>query len=117
MRMNQGQDLTAAEIINNYEEADLVRLFGEFGQVRNAKTLAAKIAGARTARKVVSIGDLLGIIEPCIWGPRMRYLSQVFQSLRIEVNDEIESLHHFLQAAIEALAPGGRLVVITYQSG
>lgn len=116
MRMNQQGDTTAADLLNAYSTADLVQVFSQYGEVRNAKTLAAAITKDRKAKALKTIGDLLQIIDPLVRGNRLRYLSQVFQALRIEVNDEMGALKEFLQQALEVLRPGGRLVIISYHS-
>jgi len=116
MRMNQQQEVTAANIVMTYSEDALVALLSDYGQVRNAKTLARRLVECRDAGDIRTIGDLLQAMEPCIWGNRVRYLSQVFQALRIEVNDEIGALHDLMESSIELLSPGGRLVVISYHS-
>ena len=116
MRMNQSEGLTAADVINSYSEVDLVRIFSEFGEVRNSKTLAAGIVQQRQGMKIRSIGDFLAAIDPFVRGVRRKYLSQVFQALRIEVNDEISALEDFLVQCLEVLKPGGRLVFLSYHS-
>ncbi len=116
MRMNQAQSFTAADIIAKYSEDDLVRLFSDYGQVRNAKTLAAQIVEERRMCRIETIAGFIEAIGSCIRGSRPRYLAQVFQSLRIEVNHEIEALKDFLRAATEWLKPEGKLVVISYHS-
>lgn len=116
MRMNQRQAFTAADIIASYSERDLVRLFSDYGQVRNAKTLAAEIVTQRRQRRIDTIAGFIDVIGSCIRGSRAKYLAQVFQSLRIEVNHEVEALKEFLGAATEWLKPDGRLVVISYHS-
>lgn len=116
MRMNQQGEVSAADIINNYSAEDLQRVLGEYGEVRNARTLAQRIATERQVRGLRTINDLLTVIDPLIRGQRLRYLSQVFQALRIEVNDEMGALSDFLEQSLEVLAPGGRLVIITYHS-
>lgn len=116
MRMNQGTGNTAATILQEYGERELVRVFSELGEVRNSKTLAARIVEARRDHPLQTIGDLLALLEPLIKGQRLRYLSQVFQALRIEVNDEMGALEDFLMQSMEVLKPGGRLAIITYHS-
>lgn len=116
MRMNQSDGATAADIVNTYLEEDLVRVFSEYGEVRNSKTLAAGIVQARQGKAIQTVGDLLSVIDPLVRGLRRKYLSQVFQALRIEVNDEIGALESFLEQSLEVLRPGGRLVVISYHS-
>lgn len=116
MRMNQGMERTAASILNNYRRADLQQLFSRYGEVRNARTLAEAIVSAREINSIETAGRLLQIIKPIIRGRQNRYLAQVFQALRIEVNDEMSALDDFLQQSLEALKPGGRLAVISYHS-
>ncbi len=116
MRMNQGTGNTAATILQEYGERELVRVFSELGEVRNSKTLAARIVEARRDHPLQTIGDFLALLEPLIKGQRLRYLSQVFQALRIEVNDEMGALEDFLLQSMEVLKPGGRLAIITYHS-
>lgn len=116
MRMNQGMEQTAASILNNYRRADLQQLFSRYGEVRNARTLAEAIVSAREINSIETAGRLLQIIKPIIRGRQNRYLAQVFQALRIEVNDEMSALDDFLQQSLEALKPGGRLAVISYHS-
>lgn len=116
MRMNQGTGNTAATILQEYGERELVRVFSELGEVRNSKTLAARIVEARRDHPLQTIGDFLALLEPLIKGQRLRYLSQVFQALRIEVNDEMGALEDFLMQSLEVLKPGGRLAIITYHS-
>lgn len=116
MRMNRQQEKTAASIVNSYEPDALQEVFSRYGEVRNAKTLAQRIAEEREFRPIETIGAFLAAVEPVIRGHRARYLSQAFQALRIEVNDEMGALQDFLGQALELLRPGGRLVVITYHS-
>ncbi|GAB5552218.1 MAG: 16S rRNA (cytosine(1402)-N(4))-methyltransferase RsmH [Saprospiraceae bacterium] len=116
MRMNQEQVQTAADILNNYSAADLQQVLGTYGEVRNAKTLAQHIVEERSVRPIKTINDLLAILDPMVRGQRLRYLSQVFQALRIEVNDEMGALEDFLKQSIEVLGNKGRLSVITYHS-
>lgn len=116
MRMNQQDEQTAANIVNTYNAEALQHVLGTYGEVRNAKTLAQRIVAERAVREIRTIHDLLTIIEPLIRGQRLRYLSQVFQALRIEVNDEMGALAEFLEQSLEVLKPGGRLVIITYHS-
>ncbi len=117
MRMNQNGTLTAQKILNTYLEKDLHRIFGMYGEVTNAKTLAAKIVSARVNNKIETITQLKTIIGPLV--PKReenKYLAQVFQALRIEVNDELKALEEMLVQAAEILKPGGRLVVMSYHS-
>ena len=116
MRMNQQGDITAAEILNNYDAKTLQNVFSLYGEVRNAKTLANAIVDERNKKPIKTISEFLQILGPLIRGNRNRYLAQVFQALRIEVNDEIGALKTFLESAKEVLKPGGVLVVIAYHS-
>ena len=116
MRMNQGEGRTAADLVNVLDAEDLQYVLGQFGEVRNARTLALAIVAARTGRPIATIGDLLTIVDPLVRGQRNRYLAQVFQALRIAVNDEMGALEALLDQATALLRPGGRLVVISYHS-
>ncbi len=116
MRMNQSSDKTAIDVLNNYSPEELQQVLSEYGEVRNSKTVAQKIASERRNREIRTSGQFLHLLEPLIRGNRNRYLSQIFQALRIEVNDEINSLKTFIEEAAQALKPGGRLVVISYHS-
>jgi 16S rRNA (cytosine1402-N4)-methyltransferase len=116
MRMNRKDERKASDILNSYTVEQLQRIFSEYGEVRNSRSLAQKIVQEREVKKIQSIGDFLLMVEPLIRGFRGRYLAQVFQALRIEVNDEMGALHAFLEATLEILKPGGRLVVISYHS-
>ncbi len=116
MRMNQKADLTASEVLNKYSAEALQHMFSRYGEVRNSKTLAYKIVEDRQARPFKYISDLLGSMDTLIRGNRLRYLSQVFQAIRIEVNQEMQVLENFLEQALQVLKPGGRLVVISYHS-
>lgn len=115
MRMNQQGDVTAADIVNSYSPEALEKVFSQYGEVRNSRTLAHAICKNRQ-KAITTIGDFLLLIDPYIRGNKPRYLSQVFQALRIEVNDEIGALKTFLTDALEVLAPGGRLVIMSYHS-
>ena len=116
MRMNQSSDKTAIDVLNTYSPDELQQVLSEYGEVRNAKTVAQKIVSERRNRAIKTSGQFLHLLESLIRGNRNRYLSQIFQALRIEVNDEINSLKTFIEEAAQALKPGGRLVVISYHS-
>jgi 16S rRNA (cytosine1402-N4)-methyltransferase len=117
MRMNQSSDLSAKEVVNNYSEADLHRIFGIYGEIQNAKSLANTIATARLNSPIVTIADLKNVISARIpKGKENKYLAQVFQALRIEVNQELEALKDFLMQTADVLESGGRLVIMSYHS-
>lgn len=116
MRMNALEGLTAADVLNTYSAEELQRVFGELGEVRNARTLAQACVRERSGQAFRNTGDLVSLCEKNRMGDRWRYLSQVFQALRMEVNDEVGALGDFLTDSLEMLAEGGRLVVITYHS-
>ncbi|MFK7810781.1 MAG: 16S rRNA (cytosine(1402)-N(4))-methyltransferase RsmH [Saprospiraceae bacterium] len=116
MRMDQQQTITASTILNTYEANTLQNIFSKYGEVRNAKTLAQAIVQARDKKPILTTGDFMLILDNVIRGSKMKYLSQVFQALRIEVNDEMGALQDFLKGSLEVLKPGGRLVVISYHS-
>jgi 16S rRNA (cytosine1402-N4)-methyltransferase len=117
MRMNQSSGLSAKDVINNYTEAELHRIFGIYGEIQNAKSLANTVVTARLNAPIVTVADLKNAIAARIpRGKENKYLAQVFQALRIEVNQELEALKDFLSQSAEVLAPGGRLVVMSYHS-
>jgi len=117
MRMNQSGTLTAKEVINTYSEADLHRIFGMYGEIQNAKSLAKTIVTARLNTTINTVADLKNVIAGLIpRGKENKYLAQVFQALRIEVNQELEALKDFLIQSAEVLVSGGRLVVMSYHS-
>jgi 16S rRNA (cytosine1402-N4)-methyltransferase len=117
MRMNQSGTLTAKEVIGTYSEADLHRIFGIYGEIKNAKSLAKTIVTARLNTTISTVADLKNVIAGLIpRGKENKYLAQVFQALRIEVNQELEALKDFLIQSAEVLVSGGRLVVMSYHS-
>ncbi|MEM8583242.1 MAG: 16S rRNA (cytosine(1402)-N(4))-methyltransferase RsmH [Bacteroidota bacterium] len=116
MRMGRAADRTAADVVNQYSATDLQAVFSEYGELRNAKTLAEAIVRARETEPFETIQQFLRTVDPWVRGQRNRYLAQVFQSLRIEVNDEIGALRELLTQCTELLAPQGRLVVLSYHS-
>lgn len=117
MRMNKSSDLTAKTIINTYSEENLHRIFGMYGELQNAKTLAKTVVTARLNQPIGTIAELKTVIQNCIpKGKENKYLAQVFQALRIEVNQELEALQEFLLQSAEVLISGGRLVVMSYHS-
>lgn len=117
MRMNKRAGMTAAEIINTYDEERLANLFYLYGELKNSRKLANVLVKARSQKPFITIGDFLEVVKPLYGREReKKELAKVFQALRIEVNQEMEALKEMLYAATEALKPGGRLVIITYHS-
>ena len=117
MRMNQSAKTDAAQILNTYSQSRLQQIFSDFGEVRNAKTLAQAIVAFRSDKKISTTIELKEAIKDCVFANNeIQYLAQVFQALRIEVNDELKALKEMLMQATEVLKPGGRLVVLTYHS-
>ena len=117
MRMNKRAGMTAADVVNNYDEERLANIFYLYGELKNSRKLASALVKARSNKQIVTIGDFLDIVKPMFGREReKKELAKVFQALRIEVNQEMEALKEMLYAATEALKPGGRLVVITYHS-
>jgi 16S rRNA (cytosine1402-N4)-methyltransferase len=116
MRMDKRSELTAAQVLATYSESQLHLMFEQYGEVRNSKQLAKHIVTSRKTTKIETIGTLKAVLGPIMKGNPMRYLAQVFQALRIEVNDELGVLKDFLQQAAMSLKPGGRLSVITFHS-
>ena len=117
MRMNQQSRLKATDILNTYSEENLIRIFRNYGEVDNVRRLVDLIVNARTGKMITRSEEFLQVIAPCV--PKQKekkYLAQVYQALRIEVNGELEALEDMLKEAERALRPGGRLVVITYHS-
>lgn len=116
MRMNRHTEKTAAEVLNEYSADDLQKMFSEYGEVRNSKTLAIAIVEARVQKEFETIADFLTLCEANRIGERHKYLAQVFQAVRMEVNDELGVLKEFLLQSAEVLKPEGRLAVITFHS-
>ena len=117
MRMNKRAGITAADVVNTYDEERLANIFYLYGELKNSRKIASAIAKARNEKAIKTIGDFLEIVKPMFGREReKKELAKVFQALRIEVNQEMEALKEMLYAAVEALKPGGRLVVITYHS-
>lgn len=117
MRMNQQGERNARQILNEYSAAELQSVLGRYGEVHNARTVAEAIFAARHSAPINTVNDLKAVVER--YAPRHRenkYLAQIFQALRIEVNEEMAVLEEFLLQIPEVLAPGGRLVVMSYHS-
>ncbi len=117
MRMDQNGDLTAEDIINEYSERDLVDLFSRYGEVKNSKTLASAIVSERVKGPIKTVDELKAVlIKYAKPGRQFKYFAQVFQALRIVVNDEMGALDEMIEQATEVLKPGGRFVVMSYHS-
>ncbi|TJZ50799.1 16S rRNA (cytosine(1402)-N(4))-methyltransferase RsmH [Sphingobacterium olei] len=117
MRMDQVSDLDAKKVLNTYTEEDLHRIFGMYGEVQNARSLAKTIVTARLTKKIETVAGLKEVIKRLVpKGKEHKYHAQVFQALRIEVNRELEALQEFLMQTVSLLKPGGRLVVMSYHS-
>lgn len=117
MRMNQNAGKDAAIVINEYSEEQLVAIFRTYGEIKNARSLVSKIITNRNRKAIKTTTHLKDIASSC--SPKAtenKYLAQVFQALRIEVNDEMGALKEFLEASLDVLKVGGRLVIITYHS-
>lgn len=117
MRMDKQRSLTASNVLNTYSEDKLHKIFGIYGEVKNAKSLAHAVVTGRMDNPIVSLADFKKVITVQIpKGKENKYMAQVFQALRIEVNAEIDALESFLLQAPDVLKPGGRLVVMSYHS-
>ncbi|MBC7758021.1 MAG: 16S rRNA (cytosine(1402)-N(4))-methyltransferase RsmH [Phormidesmis sp. FL-bin-119] len=117
MRMDQGGSLTARDVVNSYTEEQLHRIFGIYGEIKNAKTLARTLVTVRLNKSIQTVADLKNAVGPLIpKGIENKYLAQVFQALRIEVNQELEALKEFLEQSVDVLKIEGRLVVMSYHS-
>lgn len=117
MRMNAKAELTAADVVNNYDEAQLADVFFLYGELKNSRRLAAAIAKARKTQLIHTTNQLLSVVEPLFHREREKKdMAKVFQALRIEVNHEMSALADMLAAATQLLGPCGRLSVITYHS-
>jgi 16S rRNA (cytosine1402-N4)-methyltransferase len=117
MRMNKRAGLSATDVVNDYTEEKLANVFYLYGELKNSRKLANTICKAREVQKLDTINAFLEVIKPLFNKEReKKELAKVFQSLRIEVNQEMEALKEMLQAATQVLKPHGRLVVITYHS-
>ena len=117
MRMNKRAGQTAADILNNYDEARLADIFYIYGEMKNSRRIAAAVAKARQTAPINTTSDFLAVVEPMFKREREKKdMARLFQALRIEVNHEMDALREMLAAATQLLSPGGRLSVITYHS-
>ena len=116
MRMDQRQTLTAHEVVQTYSELQLHKIFEQFGEVTNAKTLAKTIVQVRNHLSLKTIDTFKNALRETVKGNPNKYFAQVFQALRIEVNDELGTLREMLQQTPKLLKPGGRVAIITFHS-
>lgn len=117
MRMDQISDVDARKVLSTYSEEDLHRIFGMYGEIVNAKTLAKTIVTARLTTPINTVAELKEVIKKLVpRGKEHKYHAQVFQALRIEVNKELEALQEFLLQTVDVLKAEGRLVVMSYHS-
>ena len=117
MRMGPSASTSAAEVLNTYSAGDLQKLFGMYGEIKNAKTLALAVVQARTQKPLETTGEFKKILFKL--APRnkeFRYFAQAFQAIRIEVNQELKVIEEFLEQSPKVLASGGRLCVISFHS-
>jgi 16S rRNA (cytosine1402-N4)-methyltransferase len=117
MRMNRAGKLTAAQVVNDYETGRLIEILRDYGEFDKPHKIAGRIVEARRSAPITTTGELVGVARPLI--PRAdenRWLSRLFQALRIEVNGEMEALRMALEQSLRVLRPGGRLAVISYHS-
>lgn len=116
MRMNRSEGISARDVVNTYSADQLQHILGYYGEVINAKTLAHRIVEARAQQPIETTGELVEVCRSVAKGIEVKYFAQVFQAIRIEVNDELNAIREFLQQSMEILTPGGRLVVMSYHS-
>ena len=116
MRMDQRQTTTAADILNKYTEQQLHKIFEKYGEVTNSKTLAKTITVQRMITPLKTVNQFKQAVNQVVKGNPNKYFAQVFQALRIEVNDEIKALEEMLLQTLAVLKPGGRIAVITFHS-
>jgi len=117
MRMDQNESVSARTVVNEYDEQALHKVLGIYGEIRNAKTLAAAIVSERFVKPFETTAELIELLDKL--APKHReykYYAQVFQAIRIEVNDEMGALEDFLMQTADVLKPGGRLVIESYHS-
>jgi 16S rRNA (cytosine1402-N4)-methyltransferase len=116
MRMDQRQANTAADVLKNFSETQLHKMFEQYGEVTNSKTLAKTIVTQRALAPIRTINEFKAAVKSIVKGNPQKYFAQVFQALRIEVNDELGALKELLQQTVSVLKPGGRVAVITFHS-
>ncbi len=116
MRMDQRQTITAAQVLKNFTEQKLHKMFEQYGEVTNAKTLAKTIIAQRALTPIRTINEFKTVVHDIVKGNPQKYFAQVFQALRIEVNDELGALRELLQQTVSVLSKNGRVVIITFHS-
>lgn len=117
MRMNRSARKTAIDVINDYPEEKLTDIFFKYGELKTARKIANAIVMYRQTERISSTEELIAILEPFTFREReKKVLSQAFQAIRIEVNDELKALCEMLTQALQALKPGGRMSIISYHS-
>lgn len=117
MRMSENNDTTARDVVNEYPEAELHKILGMYGEIKNAKTVANTLVRSRLDRPIDTVDELKQVLQKhAPRGREYKFFAQVFQALRIEVNEEIKVLEDMLEQAAEVLKPQGRLVVMSYHS-
>ncbi len=116
MRMDRRQTLSAIDVLKTYAEEKLHKMFEQYGEVTNSKTLARTIVEQRNKTSMQTIADLKNAVQGIVKGNPNKYFAQVFQALRIEVNDEMGALKEMLQQSVTVLKEGGRIAIITFHS-
>lgn len=116
MRMDRRESKTAFYVISTYGQSALHKLFEQYGEITNAKTLAKTIVEVRETAPLRTVDDLKNALRGIVKGNPKKYFAQVFQALRIEVNDEIGALKEMLEQVPHLLKPGGRVAIITFHS-
>jgi len=117
MRMNQNADLDAFKVVNKYSDKELYRVFNSYADLKNVGRVVPTIIKARKIKPIETTFDLVELLRDLVKGKKQnQFLAQIFQAIRIEVNDEMGALEDMLEQASDVLKPGGRLVVISYHS-
>jgi 16S rRNA (cytosine1402-N4)-methyltransferase len=117
MRMNQKAGLKASDLVNTYSEEKLANIFYQYGELKNSRKIASALVRARSEQSIETVADFLEVIRPFFFREKEKKdMARVFQALRIEVNQEMQALEELLLQSLDALKPGGRMVVMTYHS-
>jgi len=117
MRMNQKAGMKASDLVNTYSEEKLANIFYQYGELKNSRKIASALVRARSEQSIETVADFLEVIRPFFFREKEKKdMARVFQALRIEVNQEMQALEELLLQSLEALKPGGRMVVMTYHS-